>query len=216
LRLSNFGFSYYLPFFTTENGNWTGLGLANSDDYSESIVSITVFNETGTVATGSSVIIPKSGQFAFSLTPPNVTRGWIQVDSDSPLEGLAFIGMSGYPALMADIPFVDTTSYHMVVPHVAQDQNWETTLLLCNPGLSAASIRIDNINQLGQIAGSAERVIAAQGSAGYTLNTLFPDLSEVGGKLEISSTGGLAGFALYSNKKSGGSYFAGINVEPLE
>jgi len=26
----------------------------------------------------------------------------------------------------------------------------------------------------------------------------------------------LAGFALYSNKKSGGSYFAGINAETIE
>lgn len=218
LRFATPTFSYYLPYFSSKNGDWTGLALANSDmigpDPAET--RITVTNESGTLQAGSSVPIPIWGQFSLPLSPPTVNRGWIQVDADTPLSGLAFIGTGGTPSLMADIPFVENLSRKLVVPHVAQDSIWDTTLLLCNPAAQAASVQIVNHDQLGESGGTANRIIAARGSARYELSTLFAGHPEVSGKIEITSSTGLAGFALYSNKKSGGSYFAGINAEAVE
>ncbi len=117
---------------------------------------------------------------------------------------------------MADIPFVENLSRKLVVPHVAQDTTWDTALLLCNPTAQRASVRIVNIDQRGQIGAVVDKTIAAQGSARYELSTLFADHPKIGGKLEITSSTTLAGFALYSNNKSGGSYFAGINAETVQ
>ena len=209
-------FSYYLPYFSSENGDWTGLALANPDIFGQAGTRITVTNEAGTIQAGSTVPIPIWGQLALPLSPPTVSRGWIQVDADTPLSGLAFIGAGGTPSLMADIPFVENLSRKLVVPHVAQDATWDTTLLLCNPAAQAASVQVVNLNQLGEIGGTVNRIIAARGSVRYELSTLFAGHSEVSGKIEITSSTGLAGFALYSNRKSGGSYFAGINAEEVQ
>ncbi|MCK5679989.1 FecR domain-containing protein [bacterium] len=213
-RLSTPTFSYYLPFFSSENGNWTGLGLANPDIFGTTEAQIKIFNEAGTVQAGNTVTVPIWGQLALPLAPPTVSRGWIQVDANGPLSGLAFIGTGGYPSLMADIPFVESLSRKLVVPHVAQDTTWDTTLLLCNPDArAAASVQIVSQNLLGEVSGTVNRVIAALGSASYGLSSLFPGHPKISGKIELTSSTGLAGFALYSNKKSGGSYFAGINAE---
>jgi len=209
-------YSYYLPYFSSSSGDWTGLALANPDMFGPVSTRITVFNEAGTVQSGSTVSVPIWGQFALPLTPPNINRGWIQVDADGPLSGLAFIGTNSVSALMADIPFVENLSRKLVVPHVAQDAVWDTALLLCNPAVQAASVRIVNITQFGEVGCSVNRTIAAQGSARYELSSIFSGHSEIGGKIEIISSTGLTGFALYSNKKSGGSYFAGINAEAIE
>ncbi|MEA3347607.1 MAG: hypothetical protein U9Q39_00960, partial [Pseudomonadota bacterium] len=215
-RFSASTFSYYLPYFSTENGDWTGLALANPDIFGPAETRIKVYNEAGTVQAEITVPIDIWGQHALSLAPPTVSRGWIQVDADGPLRGLAFIGTGGTPSFLADIPFVENLSYKLVVPHVAQDATWDTTLLLCNPAAQPASVRIVNLNLLGEVGGTVNQVIAAQGSARYELSTLFAGHSEVGGKIEITSSTGLAGFALYSNRKSGGSYFAGINAEAVQ
>ncbi len=215
-RFSALTFSYYLPYFSSENGDWTGLALANPDIFGALEPRVTIYNEAGTVQVGITVPIDIWGQYSLALAPPTVSRGWIQVDSDGPLNGLAFIGTGGAPSLMADIPFVENLSRNLIVPHVAQDTTWDTTLLLCNPAAQVASVRIVNLNQLGEVGATVDRIIAAQGSARYELSTLFAGHSEIGGKIEITSSTGLAGFALYSNRKSGGAYFAGINAEAVE
>jgi len=215
-RFSTSTFSYYLPYFSSENGSWIGLGLANPDIFGPTETRITVYNEAGTTQSGSTVTVPIWGQLALPLSPPSVKRGWIQVDANGPLSGLAFVGTGDNPSLMADIPFVENLSRTLLVPHVAQDVTWDTTLLLCNPAAQAASVRIVNLNLLGEVGGTVNRIIAAQGSASYGLSSLFPSHPKISGKIEITSSTGLAGFALYSNKKSGGSYFAGINAEAVE
>jgi len=213
-RLATPTFAYYLPYFSSANKDWTGLALTNVDMLGKVEPQITIYNESGTVQSSTKVDINIWGQTAFALKPPTINRGWIQVNSDGPLNGLAFIGTGGTPSLMADIPFVKSLSTNLVIPHVAQDATWDTTLLLCNPAAQSATIRIVNFNQLGEIGAVVNKTIAAQGSARYELSTLFTGHPEIGGKINITSTTGLAGFALYSNKKSGGSYFAGINAEP--
>ena len=66
---------------------------------------------------------------------------------------------------------------------------------------------------MGSTLGSQAYTIPAYGSGEYPLSTLFADQIPLSGSVEISSSLGLAAFALYSNQKSGGVYYAGINAD---
>lgn len=209
-------YTYYLPYYSSENGDWTGLGLSNSDNYESAELQVSVYNKAGNTLSSTPVSISVDGQIAFPVAPAGITKGWIQIDSQQPLTGLAFIGSGNGSSLMADIPFIDVLNKKLIIPHVAQDSTWDTTILLCNPNHENALVTIVNVNQIGEISGSSENVIAAQGSGEFPLSALFAGQTSIAGKIQITSSVGLAGFALYSNQKSGGYYFSGINTDVCE
>ena len=115
---------------------------------------------------------------------------------------------------MADIPFASNLEQNLVVPHYAQDATWDTTLMICNPAQSSVTVNIILVDEQGHMVAQQSVVIVANGSDKYLLSDLFSSQSALSGKIYLQATSGICAFALYSNTKNNGTYFAGINSVP--
>jgi hypothetical protein len=147
------------------------------------------------------------------VTSGSVQEGWMLVGSDQPLSGLCFVWNAD--TYMADIPMASATATSLVVPHVAQNSNYDTTFLLCNPNASSTTATLTYVTGSGQAYSPASYSIPAMGSTEVALSTLLGGASASGGKVEICATQGVAGFALYDNLKTGKRSYAGINAVAL-
>ena len=207
---------YYVPYFSVGASTWTGLALANNSASGTASVLVRLYSHDGSVITTlPAIAIAPDGQYNGALATAGETRGWLRISSDEELSGLCFLGTG----LMADIPFSDTLANELMIPHVAQDEIWDTTIMVCNPSESSATSLSftystrdgSSLTYLGSV------TLAPLQSSSYALGELFNSaLPLTGGRLRIVAGGSqVAAFALYSNEKSGGSYFAGINAVPL-
>ena len=115
---------------------------------------------------------------------------------------------------MADIPFVSDLADCLVIPHIAQDNNWGTSVLICNPQAVPVVVTLTYVDRNGESKGEQSFSLAIHGSSEYDLS----ELSNVAmsGKVYIEASGKIAAFALYSELKSGGTYYAGINAMSCE
>lgn len=207
---------YYLPFFKSGNGVWTGLGLANQNQGESNQLQVTVYNNAGSSLATEVKNISAYGQDAFLVGSQINDSGWMWVNSHQPLSGLAFLGSWNSPSLMADIPFISELSSCLTVPHIAQDDTWDTTILICNPNSETVSVGLKYVDKAGVEQGIQNYNILAHGSGEYLLSTVFSAKVPLSGRVEINSSTGIAVFALYSDRKNGGTYYAGINAESCE
>ena len=214
-------YNYYLPYFSSnpEENLWTGLALASIGYENEATV--TIRSESGLkLVQDLEIPIKYNDQLALPLASGINGVGWIKVTAANPLSGLAFVG-SEY---MADIPFIKELSTTLVIPHIAQDKTWETSILICNPNAGSNQLTIGNYykdftqeasrqsNSEGLTIKEQTRIVPEMGSASYTLAELFGSMQPVTGMITLTAERPIAAFALYKNLKSGGSYYAGINA----
>ena len=200
---------YYLPGFKSGNGAWTGIGVTNRSQKQASITA-EVFSDQGKKLKTESLTLAGEGQKAIPVGLDLKTQGWIKLTSTQPLSGLCFMG----GAAMADVPVTNSLAKNLVVPHIAQDSTWDTSLLLCNPNATTSAIKIIYQNGQGQTLATKEYTLPAQGGHTYPLAEIFSGLIPLAGSISIEANPGIAAFALYSNLKSGGHYYAGINAVP--
>jgi hypothetical protein len=103
------------------------------------------------------------------------------------------------------------------VPHVAQDTQWDTAVLVCNPNGSRTTVTLTFVDTDGNALYTAEHEIEANGSGRYELSDLVGGVNYSNGSVEIDATQGVAAFALYDDLKFGQYCFAGISaVDPTE
>ena len=209
-------YNYYLPYYSSVNNYWTGLGLINRNQGDSTQLQVTVYDGNGNSIAIEEKTIPAYGQDAFPVATQLNNSGWMRVNSHQPMSGLAFIGSGGTTPLMGDIPFISELSACLAVPHIAQNDTWDTTILICNPNDEAVSITLKYVDRAGVVQGTKNYTIPALGSGEYPLSTVFSDKIPLAGRVEINSSNGIAAFALYSNQKSGGTYYAGINAVSCE
>ncbi len=209
-------YNYYLPYFKAGNGVWTGLALTNRNQGETTQLQVTVYDVSGNPLATENKTIPAHGQDSFVVATHLNNSGWMQVNSHQPVSGLAFLGSWDIPLLMADIPFSSELSSCLIIPHIAQDVSWDTTILICNPNNETASMAIKYVDKAGVEQGTKNYTILANGSGEYLLSTVFSDKIPLEGSIEISSSHGITAFALYTDKKNGGTYYAGINAESCE
>ncbi len=150
------------------------------------------------------------GQTSFTVGTELKGSGWVYINSDKPLSGLAFLGSFGDSAFMADIPFASKLGTSLMIPHIAASKEWTTTVFLCNPQDQSTTINIKYINTQGVVVNEHKLELAANGCGDYPLSDLFS--MPLAGKVYIKASQAIAAFATYSNVKAGGSYYAGINA----
>ncbi|MCK5680222.1 hypothetical protein KAI46_05355, partial [bacterium] len=139
LDLASADYLYYIPVYRSGNGNWTGVGLSNLSISDAADVTVEVFSKNGESLYGECFEIPALGQNAKGIALDLTAEGWIRVSSTTPLAGLCFLRDSGF---MADIPVTTTIEESLLIPHIAQDNAWDTTILLCNPNETATTVTI--------------------------------------------------------------------------
>ncbi len=206
-------YNYYVPYFSAAGNFWTGLGIANASSDQETSLQATVYNQAGRRVKTETRIIAARGQAAFQVGKGLQTPGWVRVNSHQPLYGLAFVGGAGPHLMMADVPFIEQNGLSpcLVIPHIAQTEAWDTSIFICNPNPDRVTVTISFINEQGELRGSKKYPIRKMGSGAFPLATVFPG-RKLDGRIEISATGKVAAFALYTDLKSGGYNYAGIDA----
>ncbi len=203
---------YYLPYFTEGGGQWTGVGLRNSDSDESAIVSVNVYDQRGDVGETESRTLPPGGQDAFVVGAESGGEGWILVKSNRRLSGLCFFGKTGEESRMADITLIRDLSETLYVPHVGQNFQWDTTIMLCSPNDSSTTVTLTFADKDGNALSPRNYTIPANGSGAYEVADLVQGDEYVNGSVEISASHGVAAFALYTDLKNGGRSFAGISA----
>ena len=203
-------YNYYLPCFKSGNGYWTGLGLANSSLSEPSAIKVVVYGCDGSCLAEEMKTLPIDGQAAFVVAATLNDSGWMYVNSHQPLTGLAIIGQKE----MVAMPFVSDLADCLVIPHIAQDNIWDTSVMICNPQDIPVTVTLTYVDQNGETQGKQSYKLATHGSNKYNLSELSG--TAMTGKIYIKASRGIAAFALYSNQKGGGTYLSGINAEECE
>ena len=207
-------YNYYLPCFKSGNGYWTGLGISNSSVSESSPLKVIVYDFDGSYLTDELKTLPIDGQVAFPVATTLDGRGWMHINSHQPLAGLAILGHTEAVSLMTAIPFVSDLADCLVIPHIVHDNIWDTSVLICNPQTVPVTVILTYVDSNGVTQGKKRYNLAIHGSNEYNLAELSG--STMAGKVYIKASHGIAAFAIYSNQKSGGTYFSGINAEECE
>jgi len=212
-------FAYYVPLFKHPDKYWSGFGITNLSKSHTNIVSTTVRNENGLTLGTVKKIIPANGQAKFLIGTNFTDNGWIIITSTYELAGLNFLGehkgaASNY--FLADVPFVRRLSKLLIIPHVAQNVNWDTTVFLANPNNKTATVNLTYTNRRGARTTPYRIAIPANGSKSISTALIGHSTNINGGYVTISSTQGLAAFALYNNLKTNNYSYAGINAVDIE
>ncbi|MBN1829682.1 MAG: hypothetical protein JW884_11135 [Deltaproteobacteria bacterium] len=215
--------SYCVPHFMADGNVYTALALRNSSKTDAMKVTINYFSNAGSLVQMQAVSpsVPARGQWTSILSPDAAAEGWIEINADQDLTGLCWIGsLDGvdlWPVTMADVPVVRDLSTELIIPHVAQNDNWDTTIYVCNPNDGIANIALSYYDASGVALHSWVFALSKRGSGVYPLKNLLPaGESYSNGSIEITATKSVAAFALYyDTERRGGSCFAGITaVEP--
>ncbi|HNT56575.1 MAG TPA: hypothetical protein PKL99_01740 [Syntrophales bacterium] len=203
---------YYVPYYSGFADYWTGLGIRNESTDESALVCVTVRESNGTMVRNEFLTpIPARGQNAFMVAPGTAKEGWFQLSANQPLAGVCFVARYYDPTLMFDIPFVDELSECLYLPHVAQDATWDTTLMICNPGETAAQVTLTFVQSGGTALTPLTVSVPARGSGKYEVTSLTGGTGYDKGSVEISADRGVAAFALYRNTKTPeGDSYAGI------
>jgi hypothetical protein len=206
-------FIYYLPYFTSIDGYFTGLALKNCDRVSSgATVFVHIYDNDGFLLSTQSKQIEPNGQSVYVAGNELNKEGWLSVSSTSPLVGLCFFGKTGSENYMADISLTSDLATELYVPHVAQSATWDTTIMVCNPHNKSNWVTLSYVDESGETIHSEDYEIQANGSLQCHLNDLVEGSSREQGSVEISSDLGIAAFALYENTKTGGYSYSGISA----
>jgi hypothetical protein len=207
-------YSYYVPYYSSlSNGGqtyWTGVAVRNGSIDSTANVNAFVYDQSGTLIKTETKTLQPNGQDAFLAGAGLKKEGWVHVDSDQPLGGLCFVAMNNSPMLMFDITLISDLSNVLYVPHAAQNDTWDTFIMICNPNGKSINPSITFYDSNGNALAQNEYTIPANGSVKCPLSELVTGVSK--GSVEIISTDGIAAFALYHNTKTGDYSYAGIGA----
>lgn len=204
-------YTYYIPFFTSTSGWWTGLGTANAGT-STAKVEVTAYSQSGSVLNTQSESLPAKGQKAFLLDVSTFKAqdGWLKVVSTEPLVGVCFVADDVGPSYMMDVPFVHELKHELWVPHVAQNKEWDTSVMVANPNSTSNTINLTFVNPDGTQASPKSYTLPPNGSGVYALSDILSGASKDMGYVKITGKPGFTAFALYNNLKTGGYSYAGI------
>ena len=202
--------TYYLPYYVSGGGDSTGIGLRNLSTTATANVTVKVYDESGGAPVSTETRqIPKNGQWTRVLSDGVSREGWVMVESNQSLAGLCFVGKDD---CMMDVPITDTASTSLVVPHGAQNQSWDTIAYVANPNSSSTLVRFHYYDSNGALLSQQSVNIPARGSVQVPYSTILKGAEASGGSLLISGEQAVVAFALYSNRKTGNYWYAGINA----
>ncbi|MEA1923225.1 MAG: serine hydrolase domain-containing protein, partial [Pseudomonadota bacterium] len=206
-------YNYYLPHFTSLTGKWSGVGLANDSLSARADVCVSVYDKHGNAIATESRVIAINGQDAFVVGSNLNKEGWIKIQSSQPLSGLAFAGITTNGHYIAETPFSGSLSKKFVIPHIAQDNFWDTEIFIANPDNRPASVSLTYFNSDGVSQyGSFAYQIPAKGSRRVQVSALIDNNVVKDGKVIITSPLEISAFTIYNNLKSGGNAYEGVNA----
>ena len=207
--------TYYIPYCKFDTHTWTGLALRNLSGDSDAAINATVYNSNGASIETVQTVLPANGQSSFAVGQSLSGNGWICVESDQPLGGLCLVGDVSMNNLIFDVALTDTLSPLLCIPHVAQNETWDTTLMICNPHDIPVTFEVTFYGQQGNIVSTTSLDLPARGSGVFSVETT---VGTGPGSITIdardSGTTGLSAIALFTNsdKVENGLAKAGLSA----
>ena len=214
----DYRYSYYIPYFqntSTTSGDWSGLGLANPNPDPNHLL-VEYFDNGGRPAGRRLLDLPGHGQETIicQLDDP-LDRGWIRISSTLPCAGLALVGGTS-PSTMFDIDLQPHLHPKFIFPHLAADDFWDATAMLCNPNRETARLTFTYRDDNGQALPPASLDLKPWASLAVDLEELF-SRPLTGGSMLLESSQPLAAFLLYDGTETGCEQWkAGLSAIPLE
>ncbi|MBN1829481.1 MAG: hypothetical protein JW884_10110 [Deltaproteobacteria bacterium] len=215
-------YEYFIPFYRRVIMNaYTSLALRNSSDLQSAAVTAVFYNTSGSQVTTMTETIPAKGQWAAVLSQGQ--EGWVKITSTQPLTGLCWVGLldgtTFRPWVMGDITLIPDLARELIVPHVAQNGEWDTSVYVCNPHGESTSVTLLFVDESGSVLYQQTFALPANGTREFDLDDdLLPaGVTKSRGSVKISATNPVAGFAMYYDldKATGNTCFAGISaVDP--
>lgn len=209
-------YNYHLPFYDLSLNHWSGLALQNFFGRQADIRLFT-YDNNGNLISQENVQLPSHGQGAFNLTS-TTNSGWVKIASNCQLAGLAFIGGTT-PSTIYDIDVKDESDLTdmFTTPHVAANDDWESTMMICNPSEVSTSIRFVYISTDGvTLAAPRTITIPRFGSAQVNLQDLFGKPLSGGAITFVSDPAWVTAFMLYDGTGNGtNNWKAGLSTVPL-
>ena len=213
-------YNYYIPVFKPRPGYWAGLGITNLSSTSTANITATVYKTDGSTLATETKTVAAGCQDSFTIGDSLTNNGWIKVGSDQKLAGLTFLGrFHGTTAdyYLADVPFTDEAVKTLLVPHVAQNANWDTTLYIANTENVIGTLTLVYKSKEGIASAPQTVVISPNGSQEISVSTVAGSTDVRGGYVTITSTRDIVAFAIYTNIKTGNYSYAGIAaIDPLK
>ncbi|MBN1829102.1 MAG: hypothetical protein JW884_08150 [Deltaproteobacteria bacterium] len=206
---------YFLPCYKGDSTHYVSVALRNSSESKTAEVSVILYDEYGDVIQTVSKNLPPQGQDGFVLPQNPLYDGWIYVESTESLTGLCWVGSleNGRPAYMADISLISDPALKLIIPHVAQDDTWDTTIFVCNPNNGTNSVKLKYYDAQGVLNYTKSVSLPPNGSKAYSVEDLVDGTVRSNGSVKIEASKNVAAFALYyDTAKSGGTCYAGIGA----
>ncbi|MCK5680542.1 hypothetical protein KAI46_07005, partial [bacterium] len=147
-------YAYYIPYFSNSsiNGEMVGLALTNTGN-EDALVKIAVLDQDGITRTVEKWEISAFAQKAALIGRElNEIEGSFRVLSDQPLTGVAFLFANQMQA-MTYLPMTQDTITKLNIPHVAEDSEWRTKILISNPYAETVSLTLTYRDKNGWRAG---------------------------------------------------------------
>ena len=76
-------YNYYIPYYSSANGSWTGLGINNRNPSTSSLVRALVYDSAGNLLSTESNVLPESGQDSFPVATQLNQSGWLHGEATS-------------------------------------------------------------------------------------------------------------------------------------
>ncbi len=203
--------TYYIPYVTAGGGHWSGIGLY-SGSHEPANISVEVRSQDGARVSAEDRVMGAGEQHSYVVGDGSAMEGWVRIISDHPLRGLSFSGTSGSDSHMAGIPLIPALSTSLELPHVAQDEQWDTVIMICNPNNTDTTLTVGFRSRSGrEMPPSKAHTIPAHGSGKYHVADMLPDPAYgTPASTWIGSSRRIAAFAVYTNLKSGGKSYTAI------
>jgi hypothetical protein len=204
-------YNYYIPYFVADATHWTGLGLRNCSTSLNALVLAVIYDQSGAVIATIEKTLAAGGQDAFVVGSGLVAEGWIKVSSDQPLAGICLTGLSGSTGQLAGCSLVSSLATGLVLPHVAQNAAYGTTISVCNPHSSANAVTVTLKTATGTTASTQSVTIPANGAVDYSVGDMLQGGTQSHGSVELSAAQSVAAVGVIL----GTNGFLSINTAPL-
>ncbi len=212
LPFSAWAFTYYIPYYENGPGIGTGIAFRNLSATDQTEVSVEVYDQSGTLVQQTSFPLAPNGQLSTVIGDETVRHGWIFVESEQKVAGLCIVGTENG---IMDVPFNRIVSTEIVIPHIAQDDRWDTTAIVSNPNDTNANLTVFFFGEDGAQISQESFELLALGSERIAVADFFQQDGQSSGSMVMEADVGIVAFAFYDNEKIGGFGSAGIDGHPL-
>jgi hypothetical protein len=194
----------FVPHIASNNDWWTGIGWTNTTGSAK--------NLTFVFDTGQQIVkaVGAGSQEAFTIASlfggaKQANIGAAQVQGGAGMVGLMLFGGVN-SNILSGVNLSDAAATTLHFPHVAQDQQWWTGVVIYNPGSQTADLslayRDEQGNQLGGYTtqvGPGQKLVGTPGSLNFPAGTAW---------FSVSSTQPVTGFELFgtNNQQQLGGY----------